>query len=261
MKTRNRWLILGVTAAIIIVSGIWLYNWVLGDTLEASAPISALPVETEAVVVPAPVETEAAAAPEAAATSAPVETQAVEAAANQGGTVTLQIQSAESEVRFNIYEELAGSPKDVIGVSDQVAGQVVYDPADLSQVQFGVIQVNARTLSTDSERRNSAIRNRILNTDQYEFIRFKPLAVEGLSGALEVGKSYTFTISGELTIRDITQTVVFEVTALAEAAERLSGSARTVINRADYQLTIPSVPSVANVGEQVTLEIDFVMAP
>ncbi len=261
MKTRNRWLILGITAAIIIVSGIWLYNWVLGDTLEASAPISALPVETEA---PAATEAIAAVTAAPAATepaAAPAVTEAVEAPASQGGSLTLQIQSAESEVRFNIYEELAGSPKDVIGVSDQVAGQVVYDPADLSQVQFGVIQVNARTLVTDNERRNSAIRNRILNTDQYEFISFKPLAVEGLSGALEVGKSYTFTISGELTIRDITQPVVFEVTVLAEAAERLSGSAKTVINRADYQLTIPSVPSVANVGEQVTLEIDFVIAP
>jgi len=43
-----------------------------------------------------------------------------------------------------------------------------------------------------------------------------------------------------------------------ESTTRLTGTATTVVNRGDYNLTIPSVPNVANVGEDVTLEIDFV---
>ena len=37
-------------------------------------------------------------------------------------------------------------------------GNEILNPADLSQVNLGEIQVNARTLATDSERRNQAIR-------------------------------------------------------------------------------------------------------
>jgi hypothetical protein len=53
----------------------------------------------------------------------------------------------------------------VIGITDQVAGEASVNLADLSQTRLGVILVNARTLATDQDRRNQAIRNRILQTD------------------------------------------------------------------------------------------------
>lgn len=144
-----------------------------------------------------------------------------------------------------------------MGVTDQVAGQMAINLDDLSQSQVGVIQVNARTFVTDSDRRNNAIRNFILNTDQYEFITFTPTAVLNLNGSAQAGEAVTFQISGDLTIRNVTQPVVFEVTVQGDTAT-LTGTATTVINRTDYNLTIPSVPNVANVGEEVTLEINFV---
>ena len=61
-----------------------------------------------------------------------------------------------------------------------------------------------------------------------------------------------------LTIRDISQPVVFEVTATVDDMNTLSGLATTTVQRADYGLVIPSVPSVANVSEDVIVEIDFV---
>jgi polyisoprenoid-binding protein YceI len=79
-----------------------------------------------------------------------------------------------------------------------------------------------------------------------------------LSGAAQPGQPFTFQIAGDLTIRNITQPVVFDVTAQGESLTRITGTATTTIKRGDYNLTIPSVPNVANVGEEVTLEIDFV---
>jgi hypothetical protein len=37
--------------------------------------------------------------------------------------------------------------------------------------------------------------------------------------------------------------------------------ASTTIQRGDFGLTIPNVPFVANVGEEVLLELDFVALP
>ena len=53
----NRNLIFGIIVlVVVIIGGIWLYNWVLGDTEEASGPISAptlaLATPTEVVVDP-----------------------------------------------------------------------------------------------------------------------------------------------------------------------------------------------------------------
>ncbi len=56
----------------------------------------------------------------------------------------------------------------------------------------------------------------------------------------------------------MTQPVVFDVTATADALNQLSGTATATVQRSNYDLTIPSVPSVANVSEAVQLEIDFV---
>ena len=43
--------------------------------------------------------------------------------------------------------------------------------------------------------------------------------------------------------------------------DQIEGNAVTVVMRDDYGLTIPSVPGVANVGQEVTLEIDFTLLP
>ncbi len=88
-----------------------------------------------------------------------------------------------------------------------------------------------------------------------------PTEIIGLSGSAEAGQSFDFRIAGDLTIRDITQPVEFDVSVQVESPDRLVGQARAVVNRADYNLVIPSVPGVANVGEEVTLEIDFLLTP
>jgi polyisoprenoid-binding protein YceI len=59
----------------------------------------------------------------------------------------------------------------------------------------------------------------------------------------------------------VTKPVVFTASVSAPSEDRVVGSATTVIKRSDYNLQIPSVPFVANVGEDVTIEIDFVAAP
>jgi polyisoprenoid-binding protein YceI len=233
-----------------IISVGWLaYDAVLGETEAPSGQLTAVPL---VVNTAAPVEPTATTASAAEATATP------QAVASGTEPTLFQIIAAESQVSFAIYEELGGQPVTVVGTSNEVAGQIALNLSDLSQTQVGVIQVNARTLATDNNRRNNAIRNFILNTDQYELITFTPTAISGLSGTAQAGQAFTFQITGDLTIRDVTQSVVFEVTASGESATRLTGTATTVIQRSAFNLSIPTVPNVANVGEDVTLEIKFV---
>lgn len=77
---------------------------------------------------------------------------------------------------------------------------------------------------------------------------------------MEVGETVEFTMVGDLTIRDVTDQVEFEVVATLTSLDRLEGSASATVTRGDYGLQIPSVPNVANVEEEVLLSIDFVAA-
>jgi polyisoprenoid-binding protein YceI len=195
------------------------------------------------------------AAPSSELEAAPVE---VDESTSSGGAVVYTIDPASSEVRFELNELLRGEPTTVVGATDQVAGEIAVDLGDLSNAQLGTIQVNARGLTTDNNFRNRAINNEILNTGDFEFITFEPTVVNGLSGGAAVGDTLEFTLSGDLTIRDITQPVTFNVTATPVSDSQLQGTASAVVQRADYNLQIPSVPSVADVEEEVELYIDFV---
>jgi polyisoprenoid-binding protein YceI len=253
---------------------------------EASAPIEAIPITAEAgessvaeVSSANPEATEAAAEPTAVVEPEPQEEAGVEETAtpqsepqaealsqedepveemSAASLITFEILPAESKARFVIDEVLRGAPKTVVGTTDQVAGQLALDPADLSSAQVGTIQVNARTLATDNDFRNRAIKNRILLTDSYEFVTFTPTEITGLPETGAVGETYTFQIVGDLTITDVTRPVTFDIVAIATFEAQIEGTATTAFLYTDFDLSIPDSPSVDTVDDEVQLELDFV---
>ncbi|MCA9961207.1 MAG: YceI family protein [Anaerolineales bacterium] len=172
--------------------------------------------------------------------------------------IIFTISQADSQVRFELDEDLAGARKTVIGETDQVSGELAVNFDALSLTQVGVILINARTFATDNQFRNRAINNEILDTEEFEFITFTPTAINGLPDSVAVGAAVEFTIVGELTIRDVTTEVTFAVTATAVSETQISGTAMATVLRGDYGLEIPSVPNVANVEDEVDIYIDFV---
>jgi polyisoprenoid-binding protein YceI len=192
-----------------------------------------------------------------AATAAPDDS----AGAPEGGVVFM-IQPAETEARFVIGEILGGQPNTVIGVNHQVQGQITLDSSDPAASQIGAIEIGADAFVTDSNLRNRAINQFILESGAHPVITFVPTSVNGLPDAAVVGETVQVEISGDLTIRNITQPVTFSAEVTLTAEDRLEGSATATIQRADFGLTIPQVPRVAGVDEAVVLELDFVaLAP
>jgi polyisoprenoid-binding protein YceI len=149
----------------------------------------------------------------------------------------------------------------VVGATDQVAGQIAIDPGAAAASQVGIIQINARTLTTDSDMRNRAIHNRILFTDEFEYITFAPTAITGLPENISVGAPFNFQVTGDLTVRDTTLPVTFEAQVTPVSETRLEGRANTTIRYADFGISIPNVPSVTDVSDDVVLEIDFAAEP
>lgn len=195
------------------------------------------------------------ATPEAAA-------EATEAASAESAAARAlyRIVAEESEARFTLTEDLRGVFTTVVGRTRDVAGDIIVDFGSPANSQVGELRINARTLVTDNEFRNRAIRGEILQSSrsEYEFISFVPTAISGAPASVAVGESFTFQVTGDLKIREIVQSVTFDVTATLVAQDRLEGTGRAVVTRTQYNLTIPNVPGVTNVSDEVTLEIDFV---
>jgi polyisoprenoid-binding protein YceI len=142
-----------------------------------------------------------------------------------------------------------------------VGGQIFVNFDDPQASQIGTIRINMRTLTTDNEFRNRALRGEILLTsqDQYEFSDFVPTEITGLPESVTIGEAFSFTITGTLQLRGTPQPVTFDVTVTPVSEDRLEGTATSIINYEELGVNIPSVPpSVANIGEEVTLNINFV---
>ena len=162
-----------------------------------------------------------------------------------------------TEARFSIGEILRGEPKIVVGTTDQVSGQLALDLDDPSTAAVGPIQVDARTLVTDTGFRNRAIETRILLSRVFQYVTFTPTAITGLPDTIAPGEPVQFQIAGDLTVVETANPVVFDVTAVPVSDTRIEGSAATTIQRADFNLFVPSATGVAGVEEDVILEIDF----
>ena len=105
------------------------------------------------------------------------------------------------------------------------------------------------------------MRSRILfsSDDANEFILFQPRQLDNFSAdSIARGETITFDIKGDLTVRGATLPVTFAAQVTLDSGEQISGSAATILFYADFGLTIPNVPGVANVTEDVELRLDFV---
>ncbi len=171
---------------------------------------------------------------------------------------TFVIAPEESEARFIIDEELFGQPKTVVGTTSALSGELTVVAANPSASQIGVIQIDADTFITDHDRRNGAIRRFILQSNRHRYITFNATGLTGLPDDVAVGDEVQFEIAGDLTVREITKPVLFDVTLQVVSETEIQGAASTVVALETFELTIPQVPSVANVGEEFIVEFDFV---
>lgn len=166
----------------------------------------------------------------------------------------------ESEVRFIVDETLLGRPKTVIGSTDEAAGSLLVDLQNPANSRLGVIRVNVRTLTTDNEFRTRALRGQILHADrpEYEFAEFSPTTLTGMPESVSMSEPFEFQVKGTLTVHGVAREVIFQAKVTLISQSRLEGSAQTVVHYADFGMTIPEAPGVANVSDEVKLEIDFV---
>lgn len=228
-KNHLNWLKLmgiGFALALLLGAAFFAYIWFAGGDGQASVP-----------------------------TAAPI----LEIAAEDSRTL-FHIVPEESEARFIIDETLLGNPKTVVGVTQNLAGDMLIDWENPSNSLLGAVLVNVRTLSTDNEFRNRALRGQILHSDlpEYEFAEFIPTSIAGLPESIAIGDTVEFQIIGHLNLHGVGRELTFDASLTAISENRIEGSAWTSVSYADFGLSIPEAPGVANVSPSVRLEIDFV---
>lgn len=172
---------------------------------------------------------------------------------------SFKIDSKRSKASFSIFEVLNGKDKTVMGTTDQVAGVLTVDRANPTKSTASVIKVSARTLKTDASARDNTIARFVLKSEdpKNEFLTFAPTKIDGLPATGKTDQAYDLKISGDMTIAGNTKPMTFDAKATYSSSGEVHVTATGKLKRGDFNLIIPSVPFVADVGEEVTIEMDF----
>jgi polyisoprenoid-binding protein YceI len=127
-------------------------------------------------------------------------------------------------------------------------------------VVLGPVAVDISQFQSDSSRRDNKIRSDFLESAQYPIATFTPLEIEGIPAEYTNGDPVNIMIAGDLTIKETTQPVTFEVSAQLDG-EILTGEATTMILMSDFGVGPISILGMLETEDEVLLDFSFVARP
>ncbi len=239
-------------------------------------PTEAPTMEPTEVPTTAPTEVPTTAPTEAAAATAPTEIPAIapaEDAATTAPTAAAQTDTAstaqrylivptESEVRYEVAETFLRDNRlaTAIGVTQEIEGAITVDPDNPQNSTIGVITINISAFTSDEDRRDQAIRDRWLESATYPIATFEPTEITGLPETYTEGDELSFQVTGNMTVRETTNPVTFDVTAQVVDGE-LVGTATTDIKMTNFGFDPPDIAGILRAEDDVRLTFDFVARP
>ena len=118
--------------------------------------------------------------------------------------------TAQSQVGYRVKEVIFAQAAEGVGRTSDVAGSLVIDGTTVEEASF---EVNLRTLKSDESQRDDQVQGRILDTANFPSATFEltdPIELETEPAA---GQVITKRATGDMTIRDTTKSVTFDLQA------------------------------------------------
>ncbi len=172
-------------------------------------------------------------------------------------TNTWKLDPAHSAVKFEVTHLVISS---VEGRFNKFDGTIVANKADFTDAQIN-FTVDVNSINTDNEARDKHLKtDEFFNAEKYPNMTFKSTAFRKVSGN-------KYTLEGNLTIRDVTRKVKFDVVYGGTAKDpwgnmRAGFKATSTINRFDYNLKWDKATEaggmVVDKIVNITLNLEFV---
>lgn len=175
------------------------------------------------------------------------------------GLQTFQIVPAQSTVSYSVYENLIIENKpnnDAVGKTHSVSGSFKIRTGASPLVAAMNIQVDLRTLQSDSQRRDHFIQQNTLQTDTYPYATFISVSTQGLPESYSAGQTVHFQLIGNLTMHGTTNKETFDVQGKI-AGTTITGTATSTIYMTDFGIQPPNLANIAISQNKVLIILNF----
>jgi polyisoprenoid-binding protein YceI len=236
-----KWVVIGALVAVALVYGaIFIYANVINDAPDALDE-GDLSAALEATTVPSGTLDDGPDTTAAASVPAPTtEPTTDEGPAGSPGFDGDWLPTSASEFGYRVDEVLAGVNVTAVGRSNEIQGLLTIDGTAATTVE---ITVQVADITSDDSRRDGQFRGRIMNAEEFPtatFVLTEPIEF----GELPLdGSQVVATATGELTLRGVTNTVTFDVTAEA-SNDRIGVLGSIPVVFADYGIANPSTATI-----------------
>lgn len=168
------------------------------------------------------------------------------------------LDSTSVEARYRVTERFAANTIDneVVGVTRDVAGQVVLDVSGRPVASASHLTIRLTGLKTDRARRDSYVQKNTLETAKWPSAELVVKELSGLPTPMPNAGAYDVIVGGDLTLHGVTRPVSWNAKVVVSAGV-VRGTARTTVRFADFGMAVPRVPLIARVDDPITLELDF----
>ena len=175
------------------------------------------------------------------------------------GLTTFQIVSAQTTASYSVYENLIFQNKpnnDAIGTTHSVSGNFKIREGNSPLVAGMNIQVDLRTLQSDSSRRDGYIQQNTLETNSYPYATFVSVSTQGLPASYSDGQTIHFQLIGNLTMHGKTNKETFDVQGKV-VGNTISGTATSTIYMTDFGIQPPNLANIAIAQNKVVITLTF----
>ena len=143
-----------------------------------------------------------------------------------------------------------------VGTTTVVNGDVILDRARPSDSRISEIVIDVQVLSSDSERRDRALRERFLESRRFPHARLANATLRDMPADVVDGRQFTYTVVGNLTVHGQTRESSWrgEATVMGDT---LRGVARTQAKMTAFGIEVPRFLWL-RVADDIRLELRFV---
>jgi polyisoprenoid-binding protein YceI len=228
------------------------------DRIRTTLSIVALSLALAACGTTSQTPTAAPAAPAAQPTAAPAAAAPAQGAAPIAGARTFRIVPDQTEASYEVQEQFLNRdlPNMAVGKTNTVEGEFQFSLDGKPTGQVTKFTVDLRTLTSDESRRDNRIRRQWLESEKYPTAEFVSTEAQNLPASYAEGQEVSFKLVGNLTIREITRPVTFDVTGKL-VGDTVTGTASTQILMKDFGFDPPSVAGMLTVKDGVTIRVNF----
>jgi polyisoprenoid-binding protein YceI len=245
-----KWAIVAVVAVVVLGAGaVFVYTQFLSDSDPelTTEDLSEIVSGTDAPVdADAPADTEAPVDTEAPAATETPDPGGVEV--DFDGT---WVATSDSLFGYRVEEEITGVAVTATGRSNEIDGTLEIEGTTAS-VSVTVLVEN---ITSDDSRRDSAFRGRIMEAGDFPeatFVSTEPIEFGEIPSD---GEQVTVPITGDVTLKDVTNNVTFEATAEIDG-DRIGVLGNIPVVFADYGIDNPSFGPVSTDDEGL---IEFIL--